>query len=73
MRQLRLNRVSEWYAGRLERGGLQHLQSVEAVTELVGRHCEIADRVSFVSEKTFFYASLFSCLMRCYGPPTPPC
>lgn len=72
LRRVGLRRLSNWYAERIERKSLQHLRGVEAVTEFVGRHCEICDRVSFLSEKTFFFASLFSCLMRCYGPPTPP-
>ena len=58
-------------AARIEKDSMQHLEHVDALAAHVRRHCTIREQRSFMSERTFFYCSLFSFLMHCYGPPTP--
>jgi len=51
---------------------LQHLEHLATLERRVRSSCDLLERTSFMSERTFFLASIFSFLMRCYGPPTPP-
>ena len=50
---------------------LQNLEPLSALEKHVVPSCDIEDRMTFMSERTFFYASLSPFLMRCYGAPTP--
>jgi ubiquinone/menaquinone biosynthesis C-methylase UbiE len=59
-------------ARKIKAHSIQHLESKSALEQLVRKYGEIEDQASFMSERTFFYCSLFSFFMRCYGPPTPP-
>jgi len=52
--------------------GLQYLESKEILDLRVAKHYEILECTSYLSERTFFYCGLFSFLMGCQGPPTPP-
>ena len=56
----------------IEKLSLQSLESKDRLDTYVARNYEILESVSYMSERTFFYCGLFSWLMRCYGPPTPP-
>jgi SAM-dependent methyltransferase len=57
---------------RIEATHWQHLWTSERLDDLVKQHFSIAERRSFMSEKTFFLCAAFSWLMAAYGPPTPP-
>jgi len=69
--RLGLTRASDRWARRIERRSIQHLERLEALRAAIGQAADIVDTVSFLSERSFFYCSVFSFFMRCYGPPTP--
>lgn len=71
LRALGLRRMAERHASRIAQRSLQSLESVSSITRAVNAHCDSAERISFLSERTFFYCSLFSFFLRCFGPPTP--
>ena len=71
LRQLGLERLSRRSASAFERNSLQSLESMKTLTEYAQSVSEVRDRTSFISERTFFYCSLFSFALRCTGPPTP--
>jgi hypothetical protein len=50
---------------------LQHLEHLPTLERHIRASCDLLERTTFMSERTFFLASIFSFLMRCYGPPTP--
>jgi hypothetical protein len=56
----------------IEELSLQSLESKQQLDAYVSRSYDILESVSYMSERTFFYCGLFSWMMRCYGPPTPP-
>jgi hypothetical protein len=54
---------------------LMHLQSLRQLDELDGAvegSWNIRERQTYLSASTFFRCAIFSVLMRCTGPPTPP-
>jgi len=59
-------------ATRIEEHSLQSLEPKARLDAHVTNSYEILESVSYMSERTFFYCGLFSFIMRCYGPPTPP-
>lgn len=59
-------------ADHIEKLSLQSLESKERLDAYVSNNYEIMESVSYLSERTYFYCGLFSWMMRCYGPPTPP-
>jgi ubiquinone/menaquinone biosynthesis C-methylase UbiE len=71
LKRLGLARTARSYADRIEQRSLQHLVDRSALESEFRAIAPILDEVSFVSERCFFLCSLFSFLMRCYGPPTP--
>jgi ubiquinone/menaquinone biosynthesis C-methylase UbiE len=71
LKKLGLRGMAARKAREIEVHSLQCLEGVDKLEEHIRPHCEIKEQVSFMSERTFFYASVFSFLMRCYGPPTP--
>lgn len=58
-------------ASQIERDLLQSLQSKETLNSIINKHYEILSSVSYMSERTFFYCSIFSYLIGSYGAPTP--
>jgi hypothetical protein len=58
-------------ADRIEEHSLQCLLGPTQLDDTVASVVDVADKETFLSEKTFFYCSLFSFWLRCYGPPTP--
>jgi len=71
LRKLGFAQGSARAARKIESESLQHLECIDTLCRQIAPHCEIDDRSSFLSERTFFYCSLFSFFMKCYGPPTP--
>jgi ubiquinone/menaquinone biosynthesis C-methylase UbiE len=71
LKKLGLRKMAARKARAIEVHSLQCLEGLDKLDEHIRPHGEIKERVSFMSERTFFYASVFSFLMRCYGPPTP--
>ena len=63
--------MGERAAHRIERASLQCLLSARDVKHSVESVVDIAETESFLSERTFFYCSVFSFALRCFGPPTP--
>lgn len=59
-------------ASGIERLSLQSLETKAQLDAHVMKSYEILQSASYMSERTFFYCGLFSLIMRCYGPPTPP-
>jgi hypothetical protein len=72
LRMIGLRSLAAGNVVRFKEYGIQHLESERDLEQRVRKYCEIEDQSSFISERTFFYCSLFSFFMRCYGPPTPP-
>ena len=58
-------------AAQIEKDSLQSLESKTALDAHVTRTYDIVQCDSYMSERTFFYAAIFSFIMGCYGPPTP--
>ncbi len=58
-------------AKRIERRSLQHLEDGSTLDREIADVAHVRQRVSFLTERTFFFCGLFSFLMLCYGPPTP--
>jgi ubiquinone/menaquinone biosynthesis C-methylase UbiE len=58
-------------ASQIERDLLQSLESKETLDTIINRHYKILRSVSYMSEHTFFYCSIFSYLIGSYGAPTP--
>jgi Methyltransferase domain len=50
----------------------QSLLTMDRLNAIVKTHYEIQRAVSYLSARTFFLCAIFSFLMRCTGPPTPP-
>lgn len=59
-------------ATEIERESLQSLEPKANLDAHVARNYEVLQSVSYMSERTFFLCGLYSYLMGCYGPPTPP-
>jgi hypothetical protein len=59
-------------ADRLEIHHLQSLEPEENIDKSVSQYYLVEKRASYFDVTTFFLCSIFSILMRCYGPPTPP-
>jgi uncharacterized protein YbaR (Trm112 family) len=72
LKKLGRKEESQRAAGRIEKHSLQSLESRAQLDTYVTESYRILECVSYMSERTFFYCGLFSALMRCYGPPTPP-
>ena len=72
-RRLGLGRYAERRAREIAASHMQQLDTVDALTRRLDalEGIERVARESFMSERTFFRSSIFSFLMRCYGPPTP--
>lgn len=68
---LGLSHLAVQASAAIEEESLQCLWPAEALDSLVETYYQPIRRESFFSEKTFFYCSLFSALLFCYGPPTP--
>lgn len=71
LKRLGFKKAGERAAARIEKESMQHLEHIETLRTRIEPHARIEEQVSFMSERTFFYCSLFSFVMRCYGPPTP--
>ena len=71
LKRLGMGGLAARAARRIERQSLQHLVGRSTLDGELGAVCEVAESASFFSERCFFYCSLFSFFMRCYGPPTP--
>jgi hypothetical protein len=56
----------------IERAHWQSLLSIDRLNAIVKNHYDIQRAVSYLSARTFFLCAIFSFLMRCTGPPTPP-
>jgi hypothetical protein len=72
LRRLGLRALAARRTRAIVRHGLQFLEDAATLEHRIERSCDILERVSFMSERTFFLCSILSFLMRCYGPPTPP-
>jgi uncharacterized protein YbaR (Trm112 family) len=59
-------------ATEIERQSLQSLEPKVQLDAHVEKSYEVIQCTSYMSERTFFYSGVFSFIMRCYGPPTPP-
>ena len=59
-------------AAEIERESLQHLEPRTNLEAHVAASYEVIQSFSYLSERTFFLCGLYSYLMGCYGPPTPP-
>lgn len=71
LRKVGAKETASSVARRIAKRLLQNLEAVSALDKLVAASCDIEDRMTFMSERTFFYCSLSPFLMRCYGAPTP--
>lgn len=71
LKMLGLTKLAEKASAEIERQSLQSLRAGKELDSMVDTCYHIIHRESFFSEKTFFYCSLFSALLFCYGPPTP--
>lgn len=70
--RLGLHRRSDEAVAQLE---LEHLQSLRPLADLdaaVARDWDVTEQATYMSERTFFRCAVFSALLRCTGPPTPP-
>lgn len=63
---------AEQAAAGIEKQSLQSLESKDRLDTHISASYEVLECVSYMSERTFFYCGLFSWMMGCYGPPTPP-
>jgi len=68
---LGLRRLAVRAARGIEARSLQHLESRPELDREIAAVCDVIESVSFFSARSFFLCSLFSFLMRCFGPPTP--
>jgi hypothetical protein len=59
-------------ATEIERESLQSLEPKANLDAHVAKSYEVLQSVSYMSERVFFLCGLYSYLMGCYGPPTPP-
>ena len=73
-RKIGLRRFANKYATKIGRTSMQQLEPLDSLTRRFGavKGIDILEQISFMSERTFFYSTIFSLFMRCYGPPTPP-
>jgi methyltransferase family protein len=71
LRRVGLERMAARSARTYERHSLQALEPAGALTTYAEQAGQVLERTSFLSERTFFYCSLFSFSLRCTGPPTP--
>ena len=58
-------------SSQIERHLNQSLRSKERLDAIINKEYEIQRCVSFFSARTFFYCSIFSYILGCYGAPTP--
>jgi hypothetical protein len=70
--KLGLKTLASRISSRIEQEHWQCLVQKKELDSIVGENYEIVRSVSFLSERTFFFCTVFSSLMRCTGPPTPP-
>jgi len=70
-RLIGLDSLAEKIEDKIKKRQLQSLRTIEELDLLVGNYYEIISENSFFSAKVFFYCSIFSFLLFCYGPPTP--
>jgi hypothetical protein len=71
LKKLGLRSAAERHATTIELLSMQHLKNVNDLRADVQAACRISGSSSFFSERTFFYCSLCSFALRCFGPPTP--
>jgi ubiquinone/menaquinone biosynthesis C-methylase UbiE len=72
LKRIGLGGAARRYADRIEARSLQHLVDRETLELEIAEVAPISEQASFLSERCFFLCGLFSALMLCYGPPTPP-
>src|SRR5206468_2848340 len=72
LKRFGLAHIAQDFADRIEHRSLQHLVERSKLELEVQAVAPILDETSFLSERCFFLCGLFSFLMLCYGPPTPP-
>ena len=72
LRRIGLTGPADRYAKRIELRSLQRLLPRPTLDTEIAAAARIKEEASFLSERTFFLCGLFSYLMLCYGPPTPP-
>lgn len=66
-----LRNAAKKVADRIEKFSLQALWSQSDLNILVRKYFDIIEEKSFLHERTFFFCSICSFLLFCYGPPTP--
>ena len=66
-----LNNLAQKISKKIEMDSLQTLWTISELKELVRKYYEVIEEKTFFSEKIFFFASLFSLFLVCFGPPTP--
>jgi hypothetical protein len=71
LKLLGLSNLAAKASAQIEKKSLQSLRTAGDLDILVENYYNIIYKDTFFSEKTFFYCSLFSALLFCYGPPTP--
>jgi SAM-dependent methyltransferase len=71
LRRIGLSGLADRHARRIEQRSLQRLMERSALDGEVAAVARVREKVSFLSERSFFLCGLFSSLMLCYGPPTP--
>jgi 2-polyprenyl-3-methyl-5-hydroxy-6-metoxy-1,4-benzoquinol methylase len=72
MKHLGFKGAAERKTDRIEQKFLQSLESMTAVDEIVRKDYRVTEQVSYMSERTFFLCAVYSFIMGCWGPPTPP-
>jgi SAM-dependent methyltransferase/uncharacterized protein YbaR (Trm112 family) len=72
LRKIGLKDIASAVAARIERDHWQSLKPKAVLEATILKNYEIIKSISYMSEDTFFCCGLFSFLMRCSGPPTPP-
>lgn len=72
LRRLGFNKAAARTANQIERTAIQCLKRKEVLDAAVLKEYEIVESTSYMSERTFFLCAIFSFIMRCMGPPTPP-
>ncbi|HEX8949590.1 MAG TPA: class I SAM-dependent methyltransferase [Dissulfurispiraceae bacterium] len=66
-----LNGPAEKEAKKIELLSLQSLWTADRLRAAVGKHYEVLEEETFMSERVFFLSAVCSSLLFCYGPPTP--
>jgi hypothetical protein len=72
LKNLGFRETAQRVADQIERHALQHLLPKEGVDLFVRKDYEVLESSSYLSERTFFLCSVYSLIMHCQGPPTPP-